>query len=132
MTMMHTYTLARLILMLTMLSCALCQSTEPEQRRMVDDTRIVKIEKLKHQWNSGLGNAADERDAAQLHSLSKRPDMSPFAGPSSEVASLRKEAMNKMTATLGSIFKDTRERKLSQLEAIRAAKERVKQIQASS
>ncbi len=118
----------RLILVLTILSCALCQSIEHAQQ-LAEDPRIVKLEKLRHQWKIGRENNSEHRD--QLHSLLKRPEMPPFAGPSSEVASLRKEAMNKMTATLSGIFKDTRERKLSQMEAVRAAKQRIQNMQAS-
>ncbi len=84
---------------------------------LIRDSRIIKIEKMRREWANGGRQPLVGRESG--------------SSPAAEVASLRREAAEKMGSVLTGIFQDTREKQVAHLNAIRIAKERMREMQAA-
>lgn len=108
-----------IVLALTAAVCVLCQ--QGDQKGLIQDSRIVKIERMRRDWVGGK-----TKSSAALHGNGEG------VSPTAQVASLRREAAAKMGAALSGIFQDTRDKQTAHLEAIRIARERMREMQAAS
>ena len=108
-----------IVLALTAAVCVLCQ--QGDQKGLIQDSRIVKIERMRRDWVGGK-----TKSSAALHGNGEG------VSPTAQVASLRREAAAKMGAALSGIFQDTRDKQTAHLEAIRIARERMRKMQAAS